>query len=289
MKPLLAVDAGDLTKLRYPLLASYKMDGIRALITAEGPRTRSLKPVPNHHIYAMLDTLPRGLDGEIGVMVDGRLNFRATTSAVMRQSGDPEFRFFVFDKFDAPGGYDQRLERVQRLMPTLPPWVELLVQSEVNSVLEVEERFAKALDHGYEGLILRRSDAPYKHGRSTLNEHILLKVKPWTDAEAKVIEVLPEFENTNEKQTNELGRTKRSTAKAGLVQKQQMGKLVVQSKEWPRSFEIGTGFDHATKKQIWQDRENIVGQLAKFSYVTVGGYDVPRHCVFLGFRDARDA
>ena len=59
MKPMLAVEAEDFEALTYPLLASYKLDGIRCLITVDGPRTRSLKPVPNKYIAGKLADLPR--------------------------------------------------------------------------------------------------------------------------------------------------------------------------------------------------------------------------------------
>ena len=92
-RPLLAADATD-ADIRYPVLASPKIDGIRCLIVNGKAVTRSLKPIPNEHIRSMLEKYaPDGADGEI-VVGD---SFNATTSAVMSRDGEPEFTYFIFD------------------------------------------------------------------------------------------------------------------------------------------------------------------------------------------------
>lgn len=290
VQPLLAADAKDLDALPYPLLASYKMDGIRAIVTPQGPVTRSLKPIPNGYIRTLLKTLPPGLDGELGIVENGAMNFRASTSAVMSRAGEPNFRFFVFDDYLVQGDYGQRNTSLG-LHDYLPPFVVIVEQVQVENARQVRAMFAVAVANGHEGLILRRSDAPYKFGRSTLKEAILLKVKPWEDAEALVVDMVPEYENTNEAKVNALGRTERSSAKAGKVQKASMGTLVVERAVnlSIQRFEIGTGFTAADRACFWGFRDRIIGkEIVKFKFVDTGGYDVPRHCVFLGFRDLRD-
>ena len=283
---MLAVEAEDFNALTYPLFASYKLDGIRCLITEDGPRTRSLKEVPNLHIRAMLDKLPPGLDGELVVLDDnGDVNFRATTSSVMRITGEPKFQYRVFDLFDSPQDFETRVYQLSKL--SLPNWVILVDQFTVRNAQGVEALFVKAIEDGYEGLILRALDAPYKFGRATLKSQWMLKVKPWKDAEATIIGVVEACENTNEATTNELGRTARSTAKAGKVPKGTLGTLVVESPKWPKPFEIGTGFDDAERLVLWNDKQ-LIGKLVRFSFVDVGGYDVPRHCSYQGIRDERD-
>ena len=286
MKPMLAVEAEDFEALTYPLLASYKLDGIRCLITGEGPRTRSLKPVPNKHIAALLAKLPEGLDGELVVLKDnGDVDFRATTSAVMSHDGEPKFEYRVFDLFNAEGPFCLRGGLLYEL--SLPKWVKVVKQMSVSSATDVEDLFMQAIREGYEGLILRCPDAPYKHGRATLKSQWMLKVKPWKDAEATIIGVVEACENTNEATTNELGRTQRSSAQAGKVPKGTLGALLVEHPRWPKPFEIGTGFDDEEKLALWNDK-NLIGKLVRFSYVDAGGYDVPRHCSYQGIRDERD-
>lgn len=294
---MLAESADDhLDNLRYPLWASFKMDGIRSLMAPDNDdplrglaRTRSMKPIPNVYVRTLMEReLPPGLDGELGVLNDnGDIDFRASTSAIMSHKGEPDVRYFVFDDFLKPGGFRDRWESLTQR--NLPGWVQVVEQVLVTSAAQVRELFAKALRLGFEGLILRCGKAAFKQGRSTLKEQGMLKVKPWEDAEGLVIEVLPEFENTNEQERDERGYAKRSSKKEGKVQRERAGKLVVQSPRWPKPFEIGTGFTQADKEDIWARREEIVGKMyARFSFVTVGGYDVPRHCVWQGFRAPED-
>ena len=289
MKPMLAVEAEDFEALTYPLLASYKLDGIRCLITAEGPRTRSLKPVPNKFIASKLSNLPIGLDGELVVLdKNGNVDFRSTTSAVMSHDGEPNFEYRVFDSYTANGGFLTRSKAALAQLDKLNiPWLIWVPQILIMDALGVQHQFEEAIAGGYEGLILRDQDAPYKHGRSTLKSQWMLKVKPWKDAEATIIGVVEACENTNEATTNELGRTQRSSAKAGKIPKGTLGCLVVTSPKWSQPFEIGTGFDDKEKLALWKDKK-LIGKLVRFSYVDAGGYDKPRHCSYQGIRDERD-
>lgn len=287
-RPMLAVPADDLDALAYPLYASVKLDGIRVIITPDGPRTRKLKAVPNRYIAGLLAQLPSGLDGEVVVLDDKSVpDFRATTSAVMCYSGAPEFGYYVFDDFGDPSApFVYRMLTAQRLVKASPISAHacMLEQKLVYSTTEVHTLFAAAVASGYEGLILRSPQEPYKFGRSTLREAGMLKVKPWADFEAKITGLVQEFENTNEQVVDERGYAKRTSHKAGKVARECMGTMIVASPKWPKPFEIGTGFTRADKEDFWARREELVGQLVKFKYVDVGGYDVPRHAVFLGFR-----
>ncbi len=143
---------------------------------------------------------------------------------------------------------------------------------------------ARALDH--EGLILRSPSAPYKYGRSTLREQGLLKMKPWEDAEATVIGCTEEMHNANEATTNERGNTQRSSHQSGKIPKGTLGTLVVRSPLWPKDFEIGTGCTAHERFHFWHNKP--IGKIVKFSYIAAGGYDVPRHAVFKGFRSPED-
>jgi len=65
IRPLLAVDV-PLEKIKYPILVSPKLDGIRAMRVDGVLRSRSGKPIRNEHTQEVLDcpTLD-GLDGEL--------------------------------------------------------------------------------------------------------------------------------------------------------------------------------------------------------------------------------
>jgi DNA ligase-1 len=147
---------------------------------------------------------------------------------------------------------------------------------------------AAKVEEGYEGIILRSPNAPYKFGRSTVREGYLLKVKRFEDSEAEIIGFDEEMFNGNEAQTNELGRTKRSTAAQGLVGKQTLGAFRVRDCVSGVEFSIGTGLTAAERQQFWDRQDDFRGKILKYKFFAVGVKVAPRHPVFLGMRDARD-
>lgn len=285
-KCMLAVDA-DLSKVRFPVLASPKLDGIRATVRNNVVYSRSNKPIPNRYIQAKLGKFD-GLDGELVV---GPANahdvMRQTMSGVMSEDGEPDFKFHCFDLLDDLNDtYSNRLHALQRRLPKSPH--VLLHQQEIIHTLEQLLTFeAQVLDQGYEGLILRNPLGPYKQGRSTVKEGYLLKVKRFVDSEALVIGFEERMHNANEATVSELGRTKRSSHKAGLVGRGDLGALACRSADGVE-FSIGTGFDDDQRAAIWNNRAEFLGKFAKFKYFPVGVKEAPRHPVFLGWRDVRD-
>jgi DNA ligase-1 len=123
----------------------------------------------------------------------------------------------------------------------------------------------------------------YKHGRATSVSQELLKVKRFLDDEA-IIEGFEElYRNENEATENAYGRTVRSSHQAGKVPADTLGALRVRNSAG-QSFSVGTGFDFATREEIWKNQAKYLGQRITYKYVKVGGYDVPRFPVFKGFR-----
>lgn len=288
MKPMLASPA-DLDNLPFPLLASPKLDGVRAINDNGKLLSRSLKPIPNKHLSELLGRpLLSGFDGEL-IVGDawGPTVYRDTVSAVMRHEGKPDARFYVFDLWDAPYEYRQRWHELQRIAEKLTGLpVDVVDQALIEDRAQLDLYEAAAVAKGFEGVMLRRPDAPYKFGRSTAKEGFLMKVKRFEDSEALVIGVEEEMHNTNEAETNELGRTKRSTAKDGLVGKGTMGALIVRDVKTGVEFNIGTGFTAEDRSLFWLQRSAYIraGTVVKYKYFPVGVKDKPRHPVYLGLR-----
>lgn len=111
----------------------------------------------------------------------------------------------------------------------------------------------------------------------------MLKLKRFEDSEAEVLGIEEEMHNANTAETNELGRTKRSTAKAGLVGKGTMGALIVRDVKTGVEFNIGSGFTAHDRTEAWKP-----GELVKYKFFPVGVKDKPRHPVFLGRRSKLD-
>lgn len=282
-KPMLAGTLEDWDALRFPLLATPKLDGIRCVVVEGVPLTRSLKPVPNKFITALLRGLP-SLDGELTVGT----TFQSSTSGVMSEDGEPDFTYTVFDTIDDTRSYRARMGMLKVYMSVFESkHIRPLYPVEVFNRKELEAICANHLERGYEGTMIRTPTGPYKYGRSTEREGHLLKIKPMEDAEATILGFEEQLHNTNEATRNALGRLERSSHKAGKVGKGTLGKILVSNSRFGE-FAIGTGFDDTLRAKIWANPRHYLGRTVKFKYQNFGIKDKPRLPVFLGFRDARD-
>ena len=282
-RPMLATDA-DLNKLRYPLLASAKLDGVRATIRNGVVYSRSNKPIPNREVQAKFKHLEH-FDGEL---IHGnpcsKTCYRDTVSTVMSEDKPAdEVLYFAFDHIEVPNAtYYSRAKALRK-----DKGVIVLKQKLIKTFVELLAYEEEVLDAGYEGLILRSPDAPYKMGRSTVNEGYLLKLKRFVDDEAIVIGFEERMKNNNEKVTNELGRGQRSSHKENKTGRGDLGALVLRL-ESGVEFSCGTGFSDPERAEIWASKDKFLGAYAKFKYFPIGQKDAPRHPVFLGWRDGRD-
>lgn len=283
-KPLLACKF-DPKKAVFPYLASPKIDGIRFVMVDGVALSRSFKPIRNKYVQQVLSKrLPNGIDGELTV---GE-TFQETTSGIMSIEGEPEFTVWVFDYLkDDPNTpfYARMLELPKFVLPGHN--YEILNGSPVNNFEELDFLEQKFLSLGYEGLMLRDPMGPYKFGRSTVNENILLKVKRFEDDEAVVIGIEEKMSNQNEPEKNELGYQRRSHSLAGMVGADTAGSLRVRNSAG-QEFSIGSGLNDAQRAVIWNNPDYYIGKIAKYKYFPVGVKELPRHPIFLGWRDPED-
>ena len=209
-KPLLAArsEHEDLATLQYPLGMTTKIDGIRCLIIDGQAVSRTFKPIGNTHIRQLLEQhMPEGMDMEL---TSGN-GFQECTGNIMREGGEPEVHVWVIDyvdeSLDIP--YDKRMKRALAWFEKahLPFQISILVPTIAQSRADVEAYEAKALAAGHEGIMLRALDAPYKCGRSTFRERILIKVKRFEDCEAVVLAVEEQMHNENEAERDAFGRS----------------------------------------------------------------------------------
>lgn len=286
-KPMLATNV-DLTKLEYPVYASRKLDGVRAIIYNDTVYSRNGKPIPNKHVQALFGRL-NGSDGEL-IVGDPTAKdvFQKTTSGVMSVEGEPDVFLYEFDIYNYNSDYETRWDSELCYIYMVEPKNVIAVEQElINNEQELLAFEQKVLAEGYEGVILRKPDAKYKHGRSTVKEGALLKLKRFSDAEAEIIGAECLYTNTNEAVTNALGYTERSTKKEGKVALDTLGAFIVKNKEGVE-FSIGSGFNDEQRKEYWKDRYKLIGKTVKYKYFEVGIKDKPRFPIFLGFRAEGD-
>ena len=293
------IPTDDFVASRLPLLASYKYDGIRATVQGGKLLSRTLKPIPNKFLQERFGSLPEGLDGELiqGLAQDNE-TFKRSHKIAMK--GDRPLDFFgdtvrlrVFDKYDATLGFRHRdAEASTALFKAGHPYAVHVHQTQINSLDELRDFESGALADGYEGVMLRSFDGPYKQGRATLNQGWLMKLKRYVDAEARILSCYEEMENQNEEFTNELGRTARSSAKDGKVGKGQLGGFdVVGVNGAYKGVEFrvsSSSIDHDERKRLWESRDAMTDLFLTYKYFPIGSDLKPRAPVFKAFRDAED-
>ena len=294
-RPMLAGQAPDnLSDLRFPLIASPKLDGIRCEKIDGQVLSRSMKPIQNHSIRERLEAvLPDGADGEI---MAGN-TFQVCSSSVMKHDGEPDVTFWMFDLFsdDLDRPYVDRLRDMVALFKAndFGELVQLVPTVVVNSVEELLALNARYLEEGFEGTMTRDPAGGYKQGRSTTKQQWLLKVKPFEDSEAEITGFDEMMHNDNAKEVNELGLTKRSTAKAGKRPAGTLGRFFAKdvNGRFPDvELRIGTGkgLTKRLRQEIWDDQAAYLGKIIKYKYQAIGTMDAPRIPIFLGFRSRDD-
>ncbi len=288
-KPLLAV-AAEMDKISYPVLATPKLDGIRAIAIDGKILSRKFKLIPNKFIQRELASkVVNGLDGEI-MLRDPKATFQDITSAVMSHEGEPDYVYCVFDRvkdsLDTP--YHERVRKLcsifcnhyadeDRLRIVKP----VLIRD--RDALDAYE--AKCLAEGYEGIMIRNPNGRYKCGRSTVNEGILLKVKRFEDSEARIINLIERLENQNEQERDELGYAKRSKKKEGMVGSGTLGSFEVEDLKTGAKFCIGSGLDDNLRKKFWKNRDSYIGKIITYKFQPIGVKEkTPRFPIFKGLR-----
>lgn len=324
-KPMLAPNKQlPVEELPFPLLASYKYDGIRAIFKDGNMYTRSLKGFPNKNILEKFQPLMEYskthnviLDGE---MFDPTITFNelSGTCRAFEAEINDELKFYCFDyviEEDLTQGFKSRVDNIQSIQSSLVVAVD---QWSVFSSDDVSALFQSALDNGFEGLILRDINGRYKCGRGTLKEGLIFKLKPYVTFDAKVIGVVQatKVDPNAEKTINELGRSVTSKKKGdripidkvcdfivfhevncpkcngGCVKETDdglfrcpdcnpMGKIKMELK-------VSIAMTDEEKTEIWKNKESYIGRTIEYKGMMIGAKDLPRHPVFLRFREDKD-
>lgn len=320
-KPILASnELMDVHDLPYPLLASFKIDGIRGLVTKGKILSRSLKPIPSKQIqekFSRLTGIEEGcyLDGEF---YNPKIPFQMVQSCIMTQ--DYEAKKAIKKWADLCEDYDVNVSREEALkgmklyafdrvhvnIPNEPfkgrnAWVvetyynhfpnliEPVKQKLVNNAEEAKAYFYEALEWGCDGLILRDPNGRYKFGRGTLKEGLIFKLKPYTTFDAKIIDVVQatKVDPNTEKKINELGNSVTSKKKGDRIFIEKACDFVVMH-EGEKRLKVMIAMTDKQKKEVWKNREEYIGRWIEYKGLMVGAKDLPRHPVFLRMRDDKE-
>jgi DNA ligase-1 len=237
-------------------LVSEKYDGIRAIWTGDKLITRQGNP-----IYAptwFTDPLPDvWLDGELWSTHN---DFAFIMSTVRKNAPvDHEWRKIRYMVFDAPDEakempFEKRYQRYSRIVNRLNvSHVRPVEQFSVENNQALSLLLETYVKNGAEGLMLHRKLATFENGRTDN----LLKLKPYMDAEAKVVAIL-----------NGAGKYD------GM-----MGSILVEMPSGIR-FKIGSGFSDDERRHPPQP-----GEYVTYKYHGFTERGIPRFASFLRLRE----
>jgi len=232
---------------------SEKLDGVRAVWDGAQLRTRN-----GHLIHAptwYIAGFPKdAMDGELWM---GRNRFEDVSGAVRQQAPNDvlwrQIHYRIFELPNRPGDFSARIVEMQRISQAASvPWLTPVEQFRVGNADALRHKLDAVVAEGGEGLMLHRADAGYQTGRS----NALLKLKPFDDAEARVVAHRP--------------GTGRNAKRLGALQVETATGL---------SFRIGSGFSD-------KQRENppAIGTVISYRYNGLTNKGLPRFPRFLRIR-----
>lgn len=232
---------------------SEKLDGVRAVWDGHILRFRSGRQVAAP-AWFLAGLPPTPLDGELWA---GRDRFDQLSATVRREMPDDaewrQVRYMIFELPQGSGTFSERVARIREVVAAArTPWLGVVEQFRLPDRQALLQRLEIVRKGGGEGLMLHRADAPYVTGRS----EVLLKVKPWLDAEARVVAHLP-------------GKGRY----AGML-----GALRVEMPDG-RQFSLGTGFSAAERRQ-----PPPVGALVTYRYRELTATGLPRFASYWRLR-----
>lgn len=308
-KPLLAVNS-EPKDVVLPSYVSTKYEGVRAVFTPQGLRTRNLKAFGNDELYNVPHIkLVEDFCAVNNVYIEGELYIHDTTFRMLQsytaENGNANchrMKLMVFDCYSETSSnapFEQRYEWYLYITRTLsnpmviPVYQELLI----DPIAQIPEMYATAIEHGYEGVCIKAKDAPYKKGRSTLKQGIFTRIKPERDYDCIVLDIIERQHNLVESHVNELGmlakrQDKDAKAASGLAQSAIVYTPeleMVHKVSLTRNIKDIVATRHSpSRKHIWENKTEYIGKAMRFVAIPVPGNDVPRSPRFDAWRDDLD-
>jgi len=234
-------------------LVSEKLDGVRALWDGKSLRFRSGREI--HAPDWFVAGLPNhALDGELWI---AHHSFDQVSAAARRTEPlDHEWLNITYNVFELPqgaGSFESRLAALKLAAAQAQlPWLKVVEHFSVADDAALQTRLKQCVEAGGEGLMLHRRDALWQTGRSD----VLLKLKMFLDAEARVIALEP-------------GKGKYQNM---------LGALVLEMPDGKR-FRLGSGFSDAQRRSPPEP-----GSVVTYRYRDLTPQGVPKFASFLRVR-----
>lgn len=256
-KPMLAHKfAEHEAKVKYPIGAQVKLDGIRCVLRKDGGWTRNGKkhmciPHIEEAYKPLFDKYPNMiLDGEL-YNHDLHDDFNRLTSLIKKtkptyddlEDAEHLVKFYCYDapvigNLNETNTFMERYKAMRELLKDMP-YTEIVKTEIINSKAELGAFHQKVLEQGYEGAIVRVINAPYENKRSKN----LLKLKIFDDDEF-IIEGIIEGKGNK-------------TGMAGAVETHsKSGQYFTSNIKGP----------HSLLRQMWLNKQDYIGKKCTIRY-----------------------
>ena len=240
-----------------PVFVQPKLDGMRALAKPGEMISRKGNAIETmSHVMDEVD--PLSLDGLLdGELYAHGLNFQENMRLIKKiRPGETEkVMYHVYDMVYRYLPFAKRYAILKDLVADCK-MIELVPTHQINSEEELKQWHAKFLSEGYEGTIIRHSDAGYAINH---RDDQLLKYKDFLDMACEVIDVIPSEKNPTQG--------------------------VVRCKIAAGTFGCGMKFSHAEREEILRNKDQYIGKMAEVRFFEYSEEGIPRFPVCCGFRE----
>ena len=257
-------------KVKYPIYSQPKLDGIRCIVRKDGMWSRNGKKIISApHIYEAMKHL---FELNSDLIFDGELyadkfanDFNAICSLVKKTKPTTEdlnasAKAIEYHIYDLPSRKESFVVRNTVLANMiLPNCCKVVETNQADNENDVSGFYEDYVNQGYEGQMLRLNEL-YENKRSKS----LLKHKSFIDEEYTILGVEEGIGN-----------------KTGMV-----GSFVFETKEG-KCFNASPKFNHEICKEMWEQKNELIGKLATVKYfnLTPGDFPVPRFPYVIAIRD----
>ena len=264
--PMLAKEySKEKHKIVYPCYAQPKLDGMRSLggknkmlISRKGKEISTMS-----HIQADLDTIDNNdyLDGEL--YAHGK-SFQENMKVIKKDRGaeTKAVKFHVYDLVSESMSFTNRYSVLKDIVKDLPN-IEIVPTILIQNEQELIDNHKLFIAAGYEGTIVRHSDAVYAIDK---RDSQLLKYKDFQDIAIKILDVIPM--DKNPEQGTFVFHWK--GAKGHVLGDDILG--------------CGMRFSHAERADMLKNKSDYIGKTAEVRFFEYSDDGVPRFPVTVGIR-----
>ena len=255
--PMLAKDfKKEKDKIKFPCFVQPKLDGMRALGSAENLISRTGKVIDTLSHIDLSDLEDVILDGEL--YAHG-ISFQENMKLIKkyRPGATEQVKYHVYDiVMDAPFSLRTAI-LLNTVLEIYSEKIEVVPSYKVFDFGDIDRLHQQFIASGYEGTIIRHSDEGYQVNKRSSQ---LLKYKDFLDEVYEIVDVV----------------TSESRPEQGVI--------VCLCKKTNQTFNTGMKFSHEQRENILKNKGEYIGEMAEIRFFEYTDGGLPRFPVCVGVR-----